>query len=97
MASTHRSAGGVRALRPWPTRRFSAASAGSLFPLWCCGARADRIVEPAYGRAYAAAIPGARFEVLPVTGHVPQMETPDLVVQTIWDSDVVPHDGSSTA
>ena len=57
----------------------------------------DRIVVPAYGRAYAAAIPGGRFEVLPATGHVPQMETPDLVVQTIWDSDVVPHDGSSTA
>jgi pimeloyl-ACP methyl ester carboxylesterase len=45
----------------------------------------DRIVEPDYGRAYAAAIPGARFEVLPATGHVPQMETPDLVVQTISD------------
>jgi pimeloyl-ACP methyl ester carboxylesterase len=43
----------------------------------------DRIVEPAYGQAYAAAIEGARFEVLPGTGHMPQMETPDLVVQKI--------------
>jgi pimeloyl-ACP methyl ester carboxylesterase len=43
----------------------------------------DRIVEPAYGQAYAGAIPGARFEVLPVTGHMPQMETPDLVLQSI--------------
>jgi pimeloyl-ACP methyl ester carboxylesterase len=43
----------------------------------------DHIVEPAYGQAYAAAIPGARFEVLPGTGHLPQMETPDLVVQRI--------------
>jgi pimeloyl-ACP methyl ester carboxylesterase len=47
----------------------------------------DRIVEPAYGQAYAAAIPGAHFEMLPATGHVPQMETPDLVLQAIteWD------------
>lgn len=43
----------------------------------------DRIVEPAYGRAYAAAIDGARFEVLPATGHMPQMETPDLVLDAV--------------
>jgi pimeloyl-ACP methyl ester carboxylesterase len=42
----------------------------------------DQIVDPVYGRAYAAAIDGARFEVLPATGHMPQMENPDLVVQT---------------
>jgi pimeloyl-ACP methyl ester carboxylesterase len=44
----------------------------------------DQIVEPPYGQAYAAAIPGARFEVLPATGHMPQMESPDLVLQKIW-------------
>jgi pimeloyl-ACP methyl ester carboxylesterase len=43
----------------------------------------DRIVEPAYGRAYAAGIDGARFELLPATGHVPQMETPELVIQAM--------------
>jgi pimeloyl-ACP methyl ester carboxylesterase len=43
----------------------------------------DQIVVPAYGQAYAAAIDGARFEVLPATGHMPQMETPDLVLQAI--------------
>ncbi len=43
----------------------------------------DQIVEPGYGRAYAAAIAGARFELLPATGHMPQMETPDLVLQKI--------------
>jgi len=51
----------------------------------------DQIVGAAYGRAYAAAIRGASFELLPATGHVPQMETPDLVVQTIWEWDKVPH------
>ncbi len=45
----------------------------------------DRIVDPAYGQAYAAAIPGARFEVLPATGHMPQLETPDLVLRRIWN------------
>jgi pimeloyl-ACP methyl ester carboxylesterase len=45
----------------------------------------DQIVESAYGQAYAAAIDGSRFEVLPDTGHMPQMETPDLVLQAIWD------------
>ncbi|MFZ0664132.1 MAG: alpha/beta hydrolase [Acidimicrobiales bacterium] len=43
----------------------------------------DQIVVPAYGRAYAAAIDGARFEVLAATGHMPQMETPDLVLRAI--------------
>jgi pimeloyl-ACP methyl ester carboxylesterase len=37
---------------------------------------ADRIADPDYGRAYAAAIPGARFLLLTGTGHLPQIETP---------------------
>jgi pimeloyl-ACP methyl ester carboxylesterase len=45
-----------------------------------------QIVEPAYGQTYAAAIHGARFVELPGTGHMPQMETPDLVLQTIRNS-----------
>ncbi len=44
---------------------------------------ADRIADPDYGRAFAAAIPGARFELLPGTGHVPQMETPELLLRTL--------------
>ncbi|KOU53100.1 alpha/beta fold hydrolase [Streptomyces sp. WM6378] len=46
----------------------------------------DGIVDAEYGRAYAAAIPMARFRLLPETGHSPQLETPDLVVHAIWDS-----------
>lgn len=41
---------------------------------------ADRIVDVDYGRAYAAAISGARFEVLPTSGHLPQLETPDALL-----------------
>jgi pimeloyl-ACP methyl ester carboxylesterase len=59
---------------------------GIAIPTLLLWGESDQIVEPAYGRAYAAAIHGARFEVLPATGHMPQMETPDLVLQAIWDS-----------
>ncbi len=46
----------------------------------------DGIVDTDYGRAYAAAIPGARFKLLPATGHSPQLETPGQVDHAIWDS-----------
>jgi pimeloyl-ACP methyl ester carboxylesterase len=46
----------------------------------------DRIADPDYGRAYAAAIPTARFQLLTDTGHQPQQETPDQVLHAIWDS-----------
>jgi pimeloyl-ACP methyl ester carboxylesterase len=51
---------------------------------------ADQIVDPAYGRAYAAAIPGARFQLLPATGHLPQIETPELLLRAIWDFAAAP-------
>jgi pimeloyl-ACP methyl ester carboxylesterase len=34
----------------------------------------DGIVTPAYGRAYAGLIPGARFEVIEQAGHHPEIE-----------------------
>ena len=43
----------------------------------------DGIVSPAYGRAYAAAIPTARFQLLPGAGHLPQIETPDQVMDAV--------------
>jgi len=46
---------------------------------------ADRIVDPDYGRAYAAAIPGARFRLLNETGHLPQIETPDQLLAAITE------------
>ncbi|MGC2034070.1 MAG: alpha/beta hydrolase [Thermoplasmata archaeon] len=44
----------------------------------------DRIVEPDYGRAWAAAIPHARFLLLPGAGHLPQIETPTPLLDAIW-------------
>jgi pimeloyl-ACP methyl ester carboxylesterase len=38
---------------------------------------ADRIVTADYGRAYAAAIPGARFAAIERAGHFPHLEQPD--------------------
>jgi pimeloyl-ACP methyl ester carboxylesterase len=43
----------------------------------------DRIADPGYGRVLAAAIPGASFELLPATGHLPQVESPALLDDVI--------------
>jgi len=60
---------------------------GIAIPTLVLWGASDQIVEPAYGETYARAIPGARFEVLPATGHMPQKETPDLVLEAISDMD----------
>jgi pimeloyl-ACP methyl ester carboxylesterase len=49
------------------------------YPTQVVWGASDRIADPAYGRVYAAAIPGATFELLPATGHLPQLESPDLL------------------
>jgi pimeloyl-ACP methyl ester carboxylesterase len=60
---------------------------GSLeIPTLVLWGRSDGIVDVDYGRAYAAAIPMAQFQLLPDTGHSPQLETPDQVIRAIWDS-----------
>lgn len=45
----------------------------------------DQMFDPEYGRAYAAAIPGAAFTLLTDSGHLPQIETPDQLLNAIWD------------
>src|SRR5207245_3568216 len=57
--------------------------AGSTLPTLVVWGESDRIVDPEYGRAYAAAIPGARFVLLAETGHLPQLETPDKLLSVI--------------
>ncbi len=45
----------------------------------------DRIADPGYGRAYAAAIPLSKFTLLPRTGHLPQVETPEELLGALLD------------
>ena len=57
--------------------------AGVDVPTLVLWGEADRVADVDYGRAYAAAIPRARFEVLPATGHVPQIETPEQLARAL--------------
>jgi pimeloyl-ACP methyl ester carboxylesterase len=59
--------------------------AGVTVPALVVWGEADRIVDPDYGRAYAAAIPGAQFRLLAATGHLPQIETPDQLLAAILE------------
>ena len=57
--------------------------AGVRVPALVVWGEADRIADVGYGRAYAAAIPEARFVLLPRTGHVPQLETPEALLAAL--------------
>ena len=43
----------------------------------------DRIVAPAYGRAFSALIPKARFELIDAAGHHPHLEQPAIFVKRV--------------
>ncbi|WNV86407.1 alpha/beta hydrolase [Umezawaea sp. Da 62-37] len=43
----------------------------------------DRVVSPDFGRAFAAAFPDARFELIPGAGHVPTREAPEAVFAAV--------------
>ncbi len=43
----------------------------------------DRIADPEYGKAYAAAIPQSTYTLLPRTGHLPQLETPEELLAAL--------------
>jgi pimeloyl-ACP methyl ester carboxylesterase len=73
--------GGTRMTDPSLRGRLAAVATPTLV-IW---GDADRIADPGYGRAYAAAIPGARFELLAETGHLPQLETPEKLLRAVWD------------
>ena len=64
---------------PTLAKRLSAVTTPTLV-VW---GDSDGIVSPDYGRAFAAAIPNAKFQLLPDAGHMPQIETPDQLLTTI--------------
>jgi pimeloyl-ACP methyl ester carboxylesterase len=43
----------------------------------------DRILTETYGRAYCAAIPGARFELIDKAGHFPHVEQPQVFADRV--------------
>lgn len=45
----------------------------------------DRVVDAAYGRAYAQAYPDARFQLIPEAGHLPQIEQPERLLALVWE------------
>lgn len=71
--------GGTTMLDPSLAGRLAAVTTPTLV-VW---GESDRIVGPDYGRAFAAAIPGARFEPLPDAGHLPQIEAPQRLLELI--------------
>jgi pimeloyl-ACP methyl ester carboxylesterase len=40
-------------------------------------------MNESYGRAFAAAIPGARFELIDKAGHFPHIEQPQLFAERV--------------
>jgi pimeloyl-ACP methyl ester carboxylesterase len=44
----------------------------------------DRVLSEAYGRAFCAAIPGARFEPIERAGHFPHVEQPEQFADRIF-------------
>lgn len=62
-------------LKPW-LRRVG-------IPTLVVWGASDRVVAPAYGRAYAEAIPGARYVEIAEAGHYPHLEQPERFVAAI--------------
>lgn len=58
--------------------------AGVTTPTLVVWGDSDRIADADYGRAFADAIPGARFQLLRDTGHLPQLETPGHLLDAVW-------------
>ena len=72
-------AGDTSTMDPGLGRRLG----GVVVPALVVWGESDRIADPAYGRAFAQAIPGAEFELLSETGHMPQLETPEKLLAAI--------------
>ncbi len=52
-------------------------------PVQVIWGESDGIVDLEYGRAFAAAIPKSEFTLLPESGHLPQLETPEELLRAI--------------
>lgn len=59
--------------------------AGLEVPVQVVWGESDGIVSPAYGKAYADAMPLSTFTTLPRAGHLPQLEAPEELLGAITD------------
>jgi pimeloyl-ACP methyl ester carboxylesterase len=63
---------------------LAARLAGVRTPTLVVWGDSDRIADSDYGRALAHAIPGAQFQLLTGSGHLPQIETPEALIDVVW-------------
>jgi len=54
-------------------------------PVLVVWGEADRIYPVEHGEAFAKAIPGARLVMIPAAGHLPQLEAPRALLETVLD------------
>ncbi len=83
IAAANRAALEVYGGRSMADPGLAARLAGLTVPTLVVWGEADRMVTPAYGQEYAAAIPGATFRVLPDAGHLPQIEAPEALLSLL--------------
>jgi 2-hydroxy-6-oxonona-2,4-dienedioate hydrolase len=76
-----RAIGTFRGLRP--ELSMDDAMAQIAAPTLFAWGDADRFAPPSTGQAIAAAMPDARVEVLPDTGHLPHLERPEIVAAIV--------------
>jgi pimeloyl-ACP methyl ester carboxylesterase len=62
-----------------PTRLAAVAT-----PTLVAWGESDGVIDAECGRAYAKAIPGAKFQLIKGAGHLPQMETPEQLAEIVW-------------
>ncbi len=84
MMAANRGALGVYAGRAMADPELLDRLSSVTVPVLVIWGEADRIIPVEHGRAYAKAIPDARFLLLPEAGHLPQLETPDRLLAAVW-------------
>ncbi|MEU3644751.1 alpha/beta hydrolase [Lentzea sp. NPDC034063] len=52
-------------------------------PVHVVWGESDGIVSPEYGKAFAATFPRSTFTLLPRTGHLPQVESPEALLDAV--------------
>jgi pimeloyl-ACP methyl ester carboxylesterase/mannose-6-phosphate isomerase-like protein (cupin superfamily) len=85
MMAANRAALGVYAGRAMADPGLLDRLASVTVPVLVIWGEADRIIPVEHGRAYAKAIPNARFLLLPESGHLPQLEAPDRLLAAVRD------------